>query len=97
MLLNQLGILSKYLSDVKSQKLPLDLDILRDVKKFLNHLSKEMSDSTKDYLIKEQQNISLMNLWSVAFKSTQMMNSVLFSTNNIGNRKISDNILWQRT
>lgn len=77
MLLNQLNILSKYLTDVSNQKLEIDLDILRDIKRFLNHLAQQIPDPIRDYLLNEQENISLMNLWSVAFKSTHMMNTTI--------------------
>lgn len=77
MLLNQLNILSKYLDDVSNQKLDIDLDLIRDIKRFLNHLEQKTPDCIRDYLLKEQDNMSLMNVWSVAFRSTQMMNTAI--------------------
>ena len=87
MLSNQLNVLTRYLIDVQNEKLPSDLDLLREIKGFLNTLSREMIDSTQDYLLNEQENIKLMNFWSVAFKSSQMMNGVISKKLNLNYRQ----------
>ena len=76
MLYNQLLVLGKYLQDVNSSKISGDLQILRDISEFMARLSRQRMNSTAEHLLYEEDNILMMNMWSLEFKTVQMINSV---------------------